>query len=60
MKKWVFWICFLVIVDQTIKMIINKYYLDINISIIPSLLEFRPTFNDKYNYLGSLVLEYSN
>lgn len=38
-------ILFLIAIDQAIKIIINNYFLDCQCVIIPSLLEFKPTFN---------------
>jgi len=53
-KKVFFLIIILVAIDQLIKLIINKFYLDSEFEIIPSLLYFKPTFNHKYFYINSL------
>jgi hypothetical protein len=50
----------MIIIDQLIKVIINKYYLNTKFEIVPSLLEFKPTFNDKYNYFNFLLSSYWN
>lgn len=49
------WILVLIITDQLIKLVINNYFWESHFEIIPSLLEFEPTFNDKYSYLNSLM-----
>lgn len=54
----VFWLIILVIADQAIKIIINAYFLECRFDIIPSLFEFRPTWNNKHSYFN--VLLYSN
>lgn len=46
---------FLIVLDQAVKLLINAYYFDVTFSIIPSLLEFRPTFNDKHSYVNVLL-----
>ena len=57
MKKRIIicWICFMIILDQLVKIIIYHHLLDVQFEIIPSLLEFSPTFNNKYNYLNALL-----
>lgn len=49
------WIIVLVILDQTVKLFIYHNYLDLRFDIIPSILEFRPTFNTKHSYVNSLL-----
>jgi signal peptidase II len=53
-------ITFLVSVDQLIKLIINKYYFNEKFNIIPSLLEFKPTFNTKSSYVNFQLSKYCN
>jgi cytochrome c oxidase subunit IV len=53
-----FWIITLAVIDQTIKIIINAYFLECRFDIIPSLFEFRPVWNDKHSYVGSLLFHY--
>ena len=48
-------IVLLVLLDQIIKIVIYNYYLDCNFSIIPSLLEFKPVFNNKGTYFAILL-----
>ena len=45
----------LIAIDQAIKIIINIYFLEYQFEIIPSLLEFKPTFNDKHSWVNSLL-----
>jgi len=45
----------LVIIDQIIKIIVNEYFLDLNLEIVTSLLEFRPKYNDKHSYVNVLL-----
>lgn len=50
----ILWIFILTGIDQFIKLIIHTYYLHTCFPIIPSLLEFQPTFNHKYLYINNL------
>ncbi len=52
------WILILVIIDQMIKIIIYNFYGEINFEIIPSLIEFKPTFNVKHSWINSLLNKY--
>ena len=54
-KTIIFWIFILVIADQAIKIIINAFFLECQVEIIPSLFEFSPTFNDKHSYVNDLL-----
>ncbi len=49
------WILILVIIDQSIKIIIYNFYGEINFDIIPSLIEFKPTFNVKHSWVNTLL-----
>lgn len=51
----IFWICVLVIADQAIKIIIDTFYFEGHFEIIPSMLEFKPIFNDKHSYFNVLL-----
>lgn len=51
----ILWIVILIILDQVIKIIINAFYFDSNFEIIPSILEFKPVFNQKHSYLNVLL-----
>lgn len=53
-------IILLVIADQAIKLVIDRYWLDTHFDIIPSLFEFRPVFNDKYSYVNHLLSQKFN
>lgn len=53
-KKIIISILFLIILDQSIKIILNAYFLDTRFSIINSVLEFKPVFNVDYSYLNNL------
>ncbi|GHU64299.1 peptidase A8 [Bacteroidia bacterium] len=54
----VLWVTVLVVIEQFIKLIISKYYQDINFEIIPSLFEFKPTLNNKsFYWLGLMGID---
>lgn len=44
----------LVSIDQFIKLIVHNFFLNSEFEIIPSILDFKPTFNHKYFYVNSL------
>ncbi len=46
-RQILFWIIFLIAIDQAVKIIINAYFLDVNFEIIPGLLEFKPVFQQQ-------------
>lgn len=50
-----FWIIFLIIVDQTIKIIIQTYFGNCQFGIIPSLFEFKPIYNTKHSWINVLL-----
>lgn len=50
-----FWISVLIIADQSIKIVINSYFLDCQFDIIPSFLEFKPTFNTRHSWVNNLI-----
>ncbi len=41
-------------VDQAIKIVIDRYFLDVNFDILPPLFYFKPTFNAKYSWINGL------
>ena len=45
---------------ERLKIIINSFFLDVRFDIIPSLFEFKPTFNDKHSYVNSLLYKNFN
>jgi hypothetical protein len=49
------WIIILIIIDQAVKIIINAFFFECNFEIIPSLLEFRPVFNQLHSYVNFLL-----
>ena len=57
MKKYVklIIIIILTIIDQVIKIIINKYYMDYQCVFIRSLLSFFPVINRKYFFVNTLL-----
>ncbi len=59
MKKYfVIGVLSLIILDQGIKILIYKYFMDLNFEIIPSWLEFKPFFNSRYSYVNNLMDDY--
>ena len=55
MKTIITWIFILVLIDQTIKILINIYFGGIYFEIIPSLIEFKPTFNERHSWVNILL-----
>jgi hypothetical protein len=49
------WIIILITIDQAIKILIHNLYGDIHFEIIPSLFEFKPTFNVKHSWVNTLL-----
>ena len=58
--KLIFWIVLLIVIDQTVKIIINSFFLGVQFDIIPPLFEFKPTFNDKHSYVNDLLYKNFN
>ena len=54
-KTVIAWIIILFCIDQAIKIIIDRYFLDVNFEIIPHLFYFKSTFNDKFSYINGLL-----
>lgn len=54
-RKIVLFAITLVVIDQVIKLVISANYRDVNIEIIPSLLEFKPTLNNKSFYWFAIM-----
>lgn len=46
---------FLISLEQLIKVVINNYYLDKNIPLLPPLLYFKPMFNRDYSWFNSML-----
>ncbi len=53
-KTVLLWAIILFFVDQVIKVVIDRYFLEVNFDIIPPLFYFKPTFNDKYSWINGL------
>jgi hypothetical protein len=49
------WIFILITIDQTIKILINIYFGNVHFEIIPSLIEFKPTFNERHSWVNNLL-----
>ncbi len=54
-RNVIIWILVLIIIDQTIKIVIYNFYGEVNFDIIPSLIEFKPTFNVKHSWVNTLL-----
>lgn len=54
-KKVLYWILFLILIEQSIKIIINNCFLNKSASIIPHFLYFEPLFNKDYSWVNSLL-----
>jgi len=53
-KQVIYWVIVLFAVDQIIKIIIDRCFLDIRFDIIPPLFYFKPTFNHDYSWINGL------
>ena len=49
------WILILIIIDQAIKILIYNLFGEIHFEIIPSLIEFKPTFNVYHSWVNTLL-----
>src|SRR5690554_768066 len=49
------WIFILIFIDQTIKILINICLGNVHFEIIPSLIEFKPTFNERHSWVNNLL-----
>jgi lipoprotein signal peptidase len=49
------WILILIILDQAIKILIYNLFGEIHFEIIPSLIEFKPTFNVQHSWVNTLL-----
>lgn len=49
------WILILIFIDQFIKILINIYFGNTHFEIIPSLIEFKPTFNERHSWVNNLL-----
>jgi hypothetical protein len=49
------WILILIFTDQIIKILINIYFGNVHFEIIPSLIEFKPTFNERHSWANNLL-----
>ena len=48
------WAIALFIIDQIIKIVINRYFIDVRFDIIPPLFYFKPKFNIHYSWVNDL------
>ena len=51
----ILWTLILIVIDQSVKIIINAYFVGCKFDIIPSLVEFNPTFNVRHSYVNTLL-----
>src|SRR5665647_3687236 len=51
----ILWTLILIVIDQSIKIIINTYLVECKFDIIPSFVEFNPTFNVRHSYVNTLL-----
>ena len=49
------WVLILITIDQAIKILINTYFRNTHFEIIPSLIEFKPTFNERHSWVNNLL-----
>lgn len=50
-----FWVLILLIIEQGIKLIINKHYLYAEYPLIKPFLSFSPVFNRDYSWFNSML-----
>ena len=48
------WAIVLFVIDQVIKIIISRYFLDVNFDIISPLFYFKPKYNTHHSYINDL------
>ena len=53
-KSVLLWAVVLFVIDQVVKVVINRYFIDVKFDIIPPLFYFRPTFNYQYSWVNGL------
>ena len=53
-KSVILWALVLFILDQIVKVVIDRYFLEVKFDILPSLLYFKPTFNHQYSWVNGL------
>lgn len=53
-KTWIS-VCFLITIEQVIKIIINNNFLNKRFPILPPLLYFDPMFNRDYSWFNSML-----
>jgi len=53
-KYVLLWAIVLFAIDQTIKIVIDRYFLDVRFDIISPLFYFKPTFNHQYSWINGL------
>ncbi len=54
-RNIIIWILLLITLDQAIKILIHNLFRDIHFEIIPSLFEFKPTFNTRHSWVNTLL-----
>jgi hypothetical protein len=54
-RNIIIWILILITIDQAIKILIHNVYGNVHFEIIPSLFEFKPTFNVKHSWINTLL-----
>ena len=54
-KTVIILIFLLVFIDQTIKVLISIHFAETNFEIIPSLIEFKPTYNERHSWVNTLL-----
>lgn len=52
------WILTLIALDQTIKLAIFTWFMDMRFDILPPLFYFEPYFNSKHSYVNTLLIKY--
>ena len=53
-KTVLLWVIALFVIDQMVKIVIDRYFLDLTFDIIPPLFYFKPTFNHQYSWINGL------
>jgi len=50
----ILWAIVLFVIDQVIKIVIERYFFDVNFDMIPPLFYFKPKYNINYSYVNDL------
>jgi signal peptidase II len=53
-KTVLLWTTVLFVIDRVVKVVIDRYFINVKFEIIPPVFYFRPTFNPQYSWVNGL------